>query len=455
MKIPGRLFRKSIVFTIVVLSLTDVAWSQSRRLVFNLTDPREASQWRTESHDESQGPVGLHEGLFRLASGPDAPALMERVIDIDSSEYNRMIVDMRVYNADQPSGIVGSAVFLFDQDQLVIPESRILTNTPVGTRTSVVIRLDQSVFWQGRIRKIRFDPVWGIGRADIATITLDQEPPPEPAPSFYFTNREASAGWMIGEFDTVNGGFISRPTSIDTNGLAFATEGPMKVIQHLGMDLNADLIRSAELIYRTSQPVQTHTRFFWTRTGDMIASEERVLVVPVEPTTEWQRAFFDLGNHPEWHGSIGTILINPGMEPGGIQIRSLKFEGIEGLGERGQEDALVTWRTHQEVGRELTSGNYKPLLVLITMDGNPFSSQIELDLAANQQFLAKAREFHAVRMQYNDPAATRVFPDIYRVPVLATMTWDFDRRQWDIRERIIGPDVATDSIAIMERTLAR
>ncbi|MCC5878173.1 MAG: hypothetical protein JJU11_18285 [Candidatus Sumerlaeia bacterium] len=429
--------------------------AQSKRLVFNLTDPNEAARWTTEFHDSSQGAAGFQEGLFRLASGPDAPAFMERQVDFDSGEYNRMTVDMRVVNPDNPGGLVGSAAFLFDDNGMVIPESRILTNTPVGVRTSVVIRLDQSVFWTGHVNRIRFDPVWGVGRAYIASITLYLEPPPAPAPQYYFTNRETTAGWMIGEFDEQSSLFVARPTNIDSNGMAFTNTGPSPVLQNLQTNLNADLITSAELVLRNAQPISTTARFFWSTAEDPDVSNERSITLPVAPSMAWQTLRFDLGSHPGWAGQIGTIIINPTLAAGSTQVRSLRFEGIEGLGERGEEDALVTWRTHSEVGRELTSGNYKPLLVLITMDGNPFSTEIELDLAGNQRFLQNAREFHAVRMQYDDPATARVFTDIYRIPVLATMTWDFDRREWEVRERLIGPEVASDSVSIMERTLAR
>lgn len=453
MKAKGLIFAQTLLAAAL---LHATAEGQSRRLVFNLTDPSEAERWTTEAHDPSQGPVGFHQGLYRLASGPDAPAFMEREVDFHSSEFNRMTVDMRVVDpGNAAGGLVGSAVFLFDEDGMVIPESRILTNTPVGVRTSVVIRLDQSVFWTGHVNRIRFDPVWGVGRADIASITLDLEPPPEPAPRYYFTNRETTAGWMIGEFDEQSSLFVARPTNIDGNGMAFSNTGPAPVLQNLQTNLNADLITSAEMVLRTAQPVSTQARFFWGTADNPDVSNERAIVRPVQASTGWQTLNFDLASHPGWTGQVTTLIINPTLVPGSTQIRSLRFEGIEGLGERGEEDALVTWRTHSEVGRELTSGNYKPLLVLVTMDGNPFSTSIELDLAGNQRFLEKARDFHAVRMQYDDPATTRVFSDIYRIPVLATMTWDFDQRQWEIRERLIGPDVATDSIAIMERTLAR
>ncbi|MGF1574306.1 MAG: hypothetical protein ACFCU1_14720 [Sumerlaeia bacterium] len=79
--------------------------------------------------------------------------------------------------------------------------------------------------------------------------------------------------------------------------------------------------------------------------------------------------------------------------------------------------------------------------------------EIEQQLAANPEFISKAEQFHAVRILYDDPATSRVFNSIYRIPVLATMTYDFNQRQWRILDQILGPNVASDCIPLLEQAL--
>lgn len=440
---------------VLALLLASPLSSPARTLVFDFSDPSEGARWETEMHDSTIGSLGPSNGAFLIASGPAAPATMTREVDFDASEFNRLVIDLYVEASQTLGGFVGTAVFLHNEDGFPIAESRLIATTPVGAFTQTSIRLDQSVFWEGRIRKLRIDPVWGVGRAAVTRISLDTEPPPAPAPHYDFALSESALGWMTGEFDEAAGSFIPRQAARDSNGIAFFTQGPNQVLQNMDARLNADLIRRAELTLRTDQPVDTIARFFWTTPGDMGAGMERSLMAQVRPTTDWQTLRFELGSHHAWTGEIGLVLINPTMRPGGTQIRSLRFEPVEGLGQRGDAGALVQWRTHQEVGHELASGNYKPLLVLVTRDGNPFSQEMEQELAGNRAFLDRVQQFHAVRLQFGDPATARVFPDIFRVPVLATMSYDFNAREWRTNRKLMGREVATEAIALIDESLGQ
>lgn len=450
------LLRLGAVFLLLLSPLHLIAQAPPPPIVMDFSDPAEATRWTLSSHDNEAGPGGFQNGAYVVSSGPNAPAMLERNLVVDASQYNRLIADVTIdSNATGAStGFVGMAFFLYDPAGLVIPDSRIIVNAPIGVRTLVAIRLDQSVFWRGTITRIRLDPIWGVGTARLHSVTIDREPPPNPAPKYDFRNAESRLGWMTGEFGLQGEGFVARPTSNTADGISYTTQGPMQVLQHLNLSLNADLITHAELTFRHNNGTPSVSRLFWATPENLMADNARSIEVPSPGGTDWQTVRFNLAQHPLWKGNISYLILNPTVQSGTITLRSLDFHGREGLGERGQSDSLITWRTHQEVGNELAAGNYRPLLVLVTSDDNAFSKRIELELAGNRNFVQRAGAFHSIRMQYNDPATARVFPDIFRLPMLATMTYDFNRRQWDVKERLMGPDVSATCLAIMDKTLA-
>lgn len=421
-------------------------------LVFDMGDPNEAARWRITAHDDSQGPAGVRDGGLFVATGTDANVFLERSVTLDAARYNRAILDVTISPDKTMAGFAGTAMF-FSPGGEVIPESRILRNVAANTRTQVVFLMEQSVFWEGMIGTIRFDPVWGPGTAVVHGITIDWVPPPSPTPSWRFSQRDDVLNWLVGEFRDDTGQFHGVTPQVGPEGMSFSSRGPNPVLQLFDAGVNADLVRTVEMVVRVPQPAETAARFFWCPPDDMSAVPERSVAVPVSASNDWQRLRFDVAGHPAWRGPVGFVLVNPSLLPGTVEVKSIEFQGVGGLGQRGQQDALVNWRTHEEVGGDLEAGNYKPLLVLITREGNSFSKRMELELASDAAFREGARYFHAVRLEYDDPATTRVFPNIYRVPVLATMTYDFGRGTWIINEMITGPDVASDSIRIMRAAL--
>lgn len=447
------MLHRSILLLASILSLaitaTLPAQRQAKELFFDLTDPQEAAKWKITSHDEAQGPGGWQDGQFAVASDADAPVFIERAVQFDASEYNRLIVDLYAEGDGGGSGYAGTA-FFFSHTDMVIPESRLLRNLPMNVRTQLVFRLDQSVFWDGPIRMIRLDPIWGVGRARVVSLKFDREPPPSPAPSWNFMKSDGHLGWTIGEFGIDNPSFYARHVNQTIDGISFTAEGPNPVLQHFDIMLNADFIKSFEVILKNETGVPSTSRFFWADPENRQVTEANSIHLPVAASDEFQRLTYDLHNHPGWRGQIGFLLYNPVLTPGKVTIRGMRFNAVEGLGERGEEDALVVWRTHQEVGSDLKSGNYKPLLVLVTKNGNEFSQKIEYELAGNREFLSLADDFHAVRLQFDDPATSRVFQDLYRIPVLATMKYDFDAGQWQITARLNGPEVSSGCLDIMK-----
>ncbi len=423
------------------------------QIFIDLTRPQEAELWNVTSHDTSQGPAGYQDGKFVIATAKgQAPAFMERTLNIDSSRFDRAIIDMKVISDNNETGMV-SSMFFFSQTPMVNPDSRIAKMVQVNARTSVVFELSQSVFWSGNIGMIRIDPVWGHGKAEIYSITIDKQPEPDPTPEWYFNRPKSDLGWMFGEFGVNDPGFKAREIIRSQDGITFTVDGPNPVLQSFDIDINAELANTAKLTVMLSQPFASEANFYWSTPDKLGASEERKLSVPLQPTIQPQIATFDLKSHPEWNGNVNFLLMNPTRTPGTVTVQSLVFEGVEGLGERGQNDALVLWRTHQEVGQELKDGNYKPLLVLVTRRNNSFSKQVELELAGNDEFLHLAKNFHSVKLDYDDPAAHRVFKNILRVPILAMMRYDFGTKNWEVVERIEGPDVRIDSVARMKSAL--
>lgn len=448
--------RPTILLLALLLCLIARISPAADSLTFDLTNPEEAAKWILSNHDDSQGPGGFHDGCYRVATTAGAsPAYMERrVVDFDASRYNRVLVDMKV-TSKQASGVVGAG-FFFSKSGTVDPQSMIPRSTPFGQRQLLDFDLDQSLLWQGNISLIRLDPVWGGGVAEIYGIRFEKAPPMKGAPCWDFSRPEDQIGWAFGEFDSAqNGRFVPREVTTTADGAAFEVQGIDPSLQRTNLSIPARMVDSVDLEVRNLTGANTQLRFFWGTRDNELISPERALFHPITSGNEFQQIHLDLRSHPMWTGTVSALIINPIKTAGKMQIRRIAFHGVEGLGEIGHSDSLVAWRSHQEVNEELKAGNYKPLLVLLTLAGSNYSKKVELELASNSEFVSLAKNFHAVRLDVNDPASSKILENIVRIPVLVTMEYDFRTKQWVTRDKLAGPEVTTGGLGIMRKVATR
>ncbi len=422
--------------------------AQAAKLIYDLTEPVEADKWQLTVAPGATATSGYVSGAMQAPCVQEQMTALEREVEINTELYDRVIIELEAIEGKTPNGFFATA-FFFGNHSNIIRESRFLGNLPERGRTQLAFELEQSVFWTGTVRKIRLDPMWATGIARVYSITFDQTPKADVAPSWDFRTKDGKLDWTIGEFSNTDLKFMHREVSFEPDGMLVTSQESNPVMQAMNFRFNAADAQAVEVELKVPSGRPSASRFYWAYPDDLAIINERMIELPIQQGGHLQKLRFDLSRHPAWKGQIGFLLFNPILQPGKVIVKNMRFIQQEGLGRKGQQDSLIVWKNHQEVGRELDNGNYKPLLILITKKNNSFSQKIEKELANNQRFLDRTQNFHPVHLDYEDPVTSKVFDDIYRVPTLATMRYDFNRKKWDIQDRLAGSEVSTRCLEVV------
>jgi hypothetical protein len=432
------------LLVLAAVSLLSEAPAQITR--FDLRDPAEASQWIVQYHDESSGPpIRDNNGITVRGRDGNNVAIM-RDVQIAAANYNRLFVRLHTQATPRPGGFAAAAVFFNNGPTAdIIPESLVTTMFAPGQETVLAFQLTESLLWSGQITRVRVDPLWGEGTATVKEVWFGMEDTRR-VPSWDFTTVNGAAGWTFGEFTP---DLKASSVTYDESGATWTTTTPERMMQQMGAQFETQSVSALRIELRSNVTSPTDLRFFWSNVNPARFSPGQAIVVPIQPSSDWQRIEIPLTGHPGWKGLVRALIVNPGLLPGTVSVRRMAFvdSGASPAG-LGRLDS-VRWITPEQASAEIQAGNGKPLMVLLTKDGNDFSRRIESQLNADPAFAGGSTEFHCVRMQATDPRVPKLFGRIYRIPVLVFKKWDQNKRQWLESARLEGADVSAKSTPVM------
>lgn len=434
-------------------------------LVFDFTRAGESNQWAYYNESTRVSPASMGGNGRPLVLDCANDTYLMRPVVFDASQFNRMTVNATLQPDSTSAGgfVIATAYFAGETGQ-VLPENYVGIHVPTGRQISLELHLDQALAWSGPIRVIRLNPMRVPGRAEIHRITLHYEEPERIAPSWEFNDSRVASQWYFGEHvpgaPTDDGrprrDFELRQARVDPiDGVQWTIQNDIPGIYSRQFNYHSASIRDVEIEFRYAQhrPVaadQSRLIFYWSSGGNFTPDQQ--VMVPISPGNDWQRITIPVNEHARWQGPLAGLRVDFHIGPGTVSLRRIS------CGTAGALDALtgtsrrLDWISVDDIGG-IIERDYRPLLVLVDDPAVAYCQKIERQLASNTEFINLMGHFYSVRARHDDPRVRNAVPNIYRVPTLVFLKYDFHRGTWYEAARLAGPEVPEQVVAAQQFVL--